>query len=479
MPDLNYILLFIACVSPVVLLARTRRSTRSWRLPAVAVLIVTATAYAIAPQQAGFVGSGAWFALLFLPIVALRKAARLSAEERFGAAQQLVRLASIVHPAKQVRAQRVLLSARAFAQRGDIATADRMLSTIATSETMVGRRAIAQRLRIHEDWEGLLAWCRANVPRVGLGEDPGLLLLYFRALGELGLRDELVLQFAGRAPALQASPLHHTTFLYALLMVFAFCGRTSAVSELLKKGLAGMPQKTKAFWLAQSKTAAPLNPPNESTVNRLERELAQHRSLMTMQLGGATPAVLVIIALNALMFLAEVAFGGSTNTVALHRLGGLEPSLITVTGQYWRLLTALFLHYGALHLAVNLYALYILGPALESTIGSIRFAIAYLLSGLGSGAGVVLLARLNLTQADLLVGASGAVMGVVGTWAGFLIGHRHVPLARRRLINLTIIVVIQTVFDLYTPQVSMGAHLSGLVSGFFLGLILAPPEPTR
>jgi rhomboid protease GluP len=65
-------------------------------------------------------------------------------------------------------------------------------------------------------------------------------------------------------------------------------------------------------------------------------------------------------------------------------------------------------------------------------------------------------------------------MGIVGAWAGFLVRHRHTPQARQRLANVGMIVAIQIAFDLSTPQVSMAAHLCGLIAGFFLGLILAP-----
>jgi rhomboid protease GluP len=69
-------------------------------------------------------------------------------------------------------------------------------------------------------------------------------------------------------------------------------------------------------------------------------------------------------------------------------------------------------------------------------------------------------------------------MGIVGTWAGFLVRHRHVPQAKQRLGNIVMIIVIQVAFDLSTPQVSMAAHLCGLIAGFFLGLILAPRTAT-
>jgi membrane associated rhomboid family serine protease len=67
-------------------------------------------------------------------------------------------------------------------------------------------------------------------------------------------------------------------------------------------------------------------------------------------------------------------------------------------------------------------------------------------------------------------------MGIVGAWAGILAGHRHLPAARRRLIVIAVIVVVQTVFDIYTPQVSIAAHLCGLGSGVIVGLAVAPPR---
>jgi rhomboid protease GluP len=65
-------------------------------------------------------------------------------------------------------------------------------------------------------------------------------------------------------------------------------------------------------------------------------------------------------------------------------------------------------------------------------------------------------------------------MGIVGAWAGFLLLHRDAPRARQRLSNVIMIVVIQIAFDLSTPQVSMAAHLCGLITGFLVGLAIAP-----
>jgi rhomboid protease GluP len=186
------------------------------------------------------------------------------------------------------------------------------------------------------------------------------------------------------------------------------------------------------------------------------------------------PVVGIFILLNIVAFCIELWRGALTNPVTLHRLGALDFFAVIHQGEFWRLFTALFLHYNLLHLVFNLFALYVLGPSLERTIGAVRFAACYLIAGIGSTGGVVLLTLLKIVQPAELVGASGCVMGIVGAWAGFLIRHRHMWQAKQRLLNILLIIVIQILFDISTPQVSTSAHLCGLVTGFGIGLLVAP-----
>ncbi|MDQ6862071.1 MAG: rhomboid family intramembrane serine protease [Verrucomicrobiota bacterium] len=519
MRDLNDLLLFIAVVTPVVVLARTWRAAalnRGLRIAAVAVLSICAGAWAFAPRVAGFVGGGAWLLLLFLPAAALRRAAKLSAQHRFGAAAQLLDLLTPLQPSRALREQARLLRAIAVAQRGERVASLATLDELARGKSHLSRQAEAQRFRIAGEWEGLLAWSTRNLPPVGVGDDPTLLPLYFRALGELGFRDELVVQFAGRAHALLGSLNHQRVYLESLAVLFAFCGRSAALTNLFANQLRHLPDDLQEFWLATSEAAAgefaasrmrlerlrastsdallrgdadqrlarrgqlpplPLSAASEASVARVERTAADPASGWdSSQKIKTTPAVSTLIALNLLMFAVEMLLGGSTNTDTLKSLGGLEPIAVFFGGQYWRMIAALFLHYGPIHLLFNLYALYVLGPALEQWIGTARFTIAYLLSGIGSSAGVLLLWRIGLTQADLLVGASGSIMGIVGSWAGVLLAHRRAPVARQRLMNIAFIVVLQTAFDFYTPQVSMAAHLSGFASGFVIGIFVRPKD---
>src|SRR5262249_22450194 len=126
-----------------------------------------------------------------------------------------------------------------------------------------------------------------------------------------------------------------------------------------------------------------------------------------------SPVVLTLIIINFAVFILELLAGGSTNELTLHRLGELDTGSVLYRHEYWRLLAALFLHYGPIHIFFNLFALLLLGPPLERQIGGLPFFVSYLLSGLGSSIAVVLLTRLRLLDPVQLVGASGCIMGVV------------------------------------------------------------------
>ena len=519
MLDLNHILLFIACISPLVLLAQTWRSGglyRAWRLASLTVLLVAGAAWFIMPDRAGFIGGGAWLALLVLPAVGLRKTAELASAQSYTHARRLARVLLFLHPASTLRAQAELLRALELAQRGDFSTALARLAPLRTNRTNVGRQAIAQSFRLRGEWMNLVGWVRSDVPPVARRNDFALLPLYLRALGETGAREELLLECAtmltSRNPAQQPAWSHYSNLLVAL----AFSGRLVARGDLLK--IRKLPSDLREFWIGTSELAAgevaagrarleklqavtadqllraeiaqrlstagafaeiPLSPPSFALLHRIEKSEPPPTGVFGSETMRPTTAVLIFIVLNILMFIAELMLGGSKSPLTLHRLGAMEPWAIRYGGEYWRLITALFLHYGPLHIIFNLYALLIIGPGLERAIGSVRFAVSYLLCGVGSSVGALLWRLYDFNRPEQLVGASGCVMGIVGVWAGFLLRNRHQPLAGRRLTNILLIVLIQTAFDLSTPQISMAAHLSGLMTGLALGLLVSQKSAAK
>jgi rhomboid protease GluP len=515
--NLNHVLLFIAFISPLVLIARSQRSAemnRGWRTASVAVLLVAGAAWLFFPAIAGYIGGGAWFALLLVPAITARKLADLSLRQRFSSARRLATLLRFLHPSDGVPEQARLLRALELAQRGETELATDLLTELRSNTTTVGRLAIAQTFRLRGDWEGLLAWCRSQVVPTALRRDP-ILPLYFRALGETHALDDLLLQFAARGQTISGDAPNDPTLQLSLLTVLAFYGRTKLLVRLMATSLRKLSKETQEFWIATSelasgdltagrarlerlqletkdamiragverrlerapdyfRAAANRSAENERILHQLENRRVISHTPFFAQTIRATPMVVTLIVLNVGVFVLETALGGSENPLTLHRLGQLETPAFFANHEYWRLFTALFLHYGYLHLLFNIYALYLLGPALEKSIGGARFIVCYLVSGIGAGLGVVGLHSVGWTNAEEVVGASGSIMGIVGAWAGLLLRHRHAPLAGRRLQSILVIVAIQTAFDLSTPQVSMGAHMCGLISGLILGLILTP-----
>lgn len=513
MLDLNYLLLFIAIASPLVLLWRLLRLRRErpggWSAAAVIVLVVSGISYLLAPSIAGYLGGAVWAFLLLAPSLAERRIARLLIEKHYRAARQFAVVRRVLHPwhssAKPLR----LLRALQCASAGNLPSALKLLKADAADDPA----AIAFGYALGEDWRGLVQWCRRDLT---ITQNPAVRALYLRALGEGGALEDLAWSFAARSQTLEPRLTISPQFAQELLYLLAFCGRTDGVVSLMRGPLAGFPRAHRQFWVATAELA---EGKTDSAVKRLttargetddaileraaERRLRQARDFPVARVAPATGkllgrlaseaaaestllarssrpiAVWVFIALNIAMFCAELALGGATNDRVLRQLGALETDVVVAGHQYWRLITSLFLHYGFLHIAVNLYALYLLGPALERMIGSVRFAAGYLLCGLGSGAGVVLLYALGLTRSTELVGASGCVMGVIGISAGRILRHRQSPLAGRRLREILAIVIFQTLFDLVVPQVSLGAHLCGFISGLLVGLVLANRRSAR
>lgn len=514
MIDLNHILLFIACISPLVMLGQTLRRGglfRAWRLASLAVLLVTGGAWLINADTAGFVGGGAWLALLLVPAIGIRKVSELAVQQRYRPARRWAGPLRFLHPAAALRAQAELLRALELAQAGNFSAALGILAPLRNNHTNVGRQAIAQSFRLRGEWTNLVGWVRSEVPPVVRRADFALMPLYLRALGESGARDEMLLEFANALTASGAAPLPSWSYQASLLAVLAFCGRLHTRED--REMLRGFPGDLREFWKTTNEFAAgkiaearmrlvrlqavttdhlllseiaqrlagadvitqsPLSAPAFALLHRIEQTDRSTPGAFGSETSRPTLAVLIFIVLNIAMFIAEVTLGGSMNPFTLHRLGALEPWAVRYGHEYWRMLTALFLHFGPLHLAFNLYALFVIGPGLERIIGSVRFAVYYLLAGLGSSAGVLLLRFHDLSRPEQLVGASGCVMGIVGVWAGYLVRHRHEPFARRRLQNIVLIVAIQSAFDLSTPQISMVAHLCGLATGVLLGLLVSP-----
>ncbi|HEX6688339.1 MAG TPA: rhomboid family intramembrane serine protease [Solirubrobacterales bacterium] len=203
-------------------------------------------------------------------------------------------------------------------------------------------------------------------------------------------------------------------------------------------------------------------------------ECARQRTRVVRGVGEASlfaraPATFILIAINVAVFFAEVATGsGGIENIAtpmIPEFGLFGPSI--ASGQWYRLLTSAFIHYGLLHIAGNMLLLFFLGRILEPGIGTPRFVMVYFVS-LFAGSFVALL----LTPDSLGFGASGAVFGVVGATFVIARGRGVDALAS----SIGIIILLNLAFSLGVPGISIGAHLGGLVGGVLCAFFILAGE---
>ena len=186
-------------------------------------------------------------------------------------------------------------------------------------------------------------------------------------------------------------------------------------------------------------------------------------------------ATQVLIAINVIVFLAETAGGvplGGVNGVnggwiwnhgALFgpALTGNNPyPIFTGTHEYWRLVTSGFLHDGILHIALNMFFLYMMGPMIENAIGRVNYVAVYVSALLAGSFGALAFTPLAPT-----VGASGAIFGVFGALL-VVARDRGIPIWQSGL-GLTL--VINLVFTLSIKGISIGGHIGGLIAGLIAG----------
>jgi membrane associated rhomboid family serine protease len=156
--------------------------------------------------------------------------------------------------------------------------------------------------------------------------------------------------------------------------------------------------------------------------------------------------------------------------VAVYRGEGAMQAEDIVKGDWWRLLTCCFMHMGILHLASNLYSLYVIGPLTERMWGHYRYLILYLLAGLGGSCAMAYYTEPGVVGG----GASGAIFGVMTSLMAWLVLNReHMPRPfvnnlLRRLFN----VFLLNVCIGFVPGISMSAHLGGAAAGIVVSLLL-------
>ena len=158
---------------------------------------------------------------------------------------------------------------------------------------------------------------------------------------------------------------------------------------------------------------------------------------------------------------------GGINGEVLWRLGAKAPYILM--GQWWRLVTAIFLHADLLHIGMNMWCLVDLGPQVESLFNSAKFTVLYLVTGV-----IGFVASLFLHPGGSSVGASGAILGLIGILIGASFHHGHLGKEYRSQLWRWVIYI--AIFGIFF-NVDNAAHFGGLASGLVLGYLVPEGEP--
>jgi rhomboid protease GluP len=184
-------------------------------------------------------------------------------------------------------------------------------------------------------------------------------------------------------------------------------------------------------------------------------------------LGRRTPVTLFLLIAIGIGYVLQLVMGDSLTAAGANYGPAIR------TGEYWRLVTSMFLHGSVLHIAFNAYALYQLGAMFELLLGSSRLLMVYFVTGI---AGSLTSAYFSSSPS---VGASGAIFGLMGGLIAFLLRRRAAltPQGKSILMQLVGWAAINVVFGFSTPGIDNSAHLGGCAAGLLLGFVL--PEPRK
>ncbi|NEU74472.1 rhomboid family intramembrane serine protease [Hassallia byssoidea VB512170] len=515
--DINNLLIWIVCLSCVTTTISAVRNSfhhnRGWIFVSTFIFVVTAVTSYLIPNLGGLVGGCFWVIFILIPNFANRKVNQLVAQQRYHQASKLAQFVSWLHPADGLREKPEMLRALDLGQQGAIAEALAILNRYKTTDTPTGRLAIVTLYQIDARWEEMLVWIQENLSEARLQKDSEMLLYYLRSLGETGDLNSLLHAWEYYERSIEQIPNLITRNL-ARMFVLAFCGQIEQVKTLINGSLRIYSPTIQVFWLATANLAAGnellgreqllsirnsndiryhgpierrlsqpvveaetiLTDKSKQILSRIAAELLQEakysgKADLTQPKPNAT---YFIIGLNLFAFALEIQFGGSTNFLTLYRLGALVPTEV-LKGDWWRLFTAAFLHFGFLHLLMNMFGLYVFGRLVEFNLGIARYLILYLTTGLGSMLAVTFMSVMGYSKTEFVVGASGCVMGLVGAFAAILFYDwlRHkTRIASKSLRGILSLIMLQAIFDLTTPQISFVGHTSGVIIGFVVGFLL-------
>ena len=531
---LDLIIVQIVAISCIAILLRSRNNP-GWSLIAAGILgLLTLGVVTKAAWTAPICG-GLWLVGVLLPIQCMAQITRLRSQEKYTQARWIAQFVRILHPGDGWWSYPQNLKALARAKEGHLDSAIAILTPMMSSKTYDGRLAIASVYGMQAKWEDYLEFANTHLTPAMRLEETSSAGMVLRSLGETRQLNELL--DAVRDCHIRANKTGNASLLMlSKLYAFAFTGQADDVRTLLKTHLNSYSNLRKRFWIATAEwyagnvevavptfqelaTQSPdcelqsslkwrskqsplrsfemLTPDSRNVLERLQT--VQNEDIKYNPRTPTTlrqkPMTYGIIAVNCVVYILpfivtlglyrlDIDFPLAVQRVllpieSLYYWGPLVPDQL-FSGSWWQPLTAMFMHdpTGIAHIVLNMFGLAIVGAFVESRLGSVKFTIAYFTAGLGSMFVLAILSRVAGSGTLSAIGASGAIMGMVGVmaaiyWRGWRSGEQ---VAKQWLRSIVLIVGLQTVFDLMNPNVSMTGHMAGLIIGAIVGLVLVSPN---
>lgn len=481
---------------------------------------------------AGAIGAGAGACLLILGPLARGAARRFAAGERFVAAKIMLDIAEVLAPGSGVPDEKALLAAMREIRDGNIEQAVQALTAAKDRAPADARLAIDERIAMlylaAYRWDEAISHAEENLfgalPQAGEGA-PGPVAIrralgiaphvWVELLGAYGYKGDLdqAARMLARLEDVCAGRPDATIWLHRGRLIFlALSGRVDAVQKLVEpRRSRHMKPAARTYWLAVAQERHGDAALAESTYGKararshgrprvlIDQALERLKSPKPVELGEAASEVIARVEaepppavierarprgpiatriLMATLVVPAVAIavllGSSSDIGVLVRDGALIHSLVA-DGEWWRLVSCIFVHIGGLHLLVNFVGLWLLGRLSEELFGPWRTLTIFALAGVaGSTASYV------ATAAGISAGASGAVFGLLGAVFIELTWHRK----RHRLAwtrgvwgSLVVVALAQLGTDFFYRVTDHWAHAGGLFAGVLFGAALSPNAP--
>lgn len=478
----------------------------------------------------GFIALAAGVFLLFIPPILRDMTRRAMRRGHLLWASRLLGLRELLQPGMGAGQERELLSSIIAVRAGRVDDAIAVLNeTRARLDTddKLSRRGVDERILLTylsaRRWSDAVDTYEREFQPTTIS--PQLLVEVIRAYCELGrLEQAATVMSVLESSPLAKEPLAALLIGRARLIFLAFTGRIRDVDKLLDKNgpLHGLPVASRYFWsgiarlnagdrpgaraqLTQATKAASGDPQArdyaQSVLDTIDQPgIAGPRALPTAVTQIAdlissrvpemnpppkprTPAISgvpvkrvpvtgILAVANLVCFAAVMWIFGSTGDPGAMALSGANVKSAVLAGEWWRLLSSVFLHVGFVHLLFNVYGLWVLGKLVEQIHGSIQMFAIYIGAGLiGS------LSSLIFGGPTMSIGASGGIMGLLGALiAELILARASYPETWRKMLlgNLLFIAAAMVGIGFFYPEIDQSAHVGGLVAGALLGAFVSP-----